>query len=99
MGVKNVVITLGIHGAYWTNGQEACHVSGIKVDAVDTTGAGDTFNGALATAIGEGFPVVTALQFANAAAAVSVTRHGAAVSCPARQEIEAMMHLHYGQNS
>ena len=99
MGVKNAVITLGVHGAYWTNGQESCHVGGIKVDAVDTTGAGDTFNGALATAIGEGFPVAAALQFANAAAAVSVTRHGAAVSCPTRQEIEDMMHRHYGQDA
>ena len=91
MGVKNVVITLGTHGAYWTNGTDACHVPGIKVDAVDTTGAGDTFNGALATAIGEGFPVADALRFANAAAAISVTRHGAAVSCPTRAEIEEMV--------
>ena len=90
-GVKNVVITLGTHGAYWTNGADSCLVPGIKVAAVDTTGAGDTFNGALATAIGEGFPIADALRFANVAAAISVTRHGAAVSCPTRSEIEDMM--------
>ena len=90
-GVKNVVITLGKRGAYWTNGTESAVVPGYPVKAVETTGAGDTFNGALAVALGEGMTPTQALAFANAAAAISVTRHGAAESAPKRQEILDMM--------
>lgn len=90
-GVGNVVITLGKRGAYWTNGQDEAVVPGYPVKAVETTGAGDTFNGAFAVALGEGKSPVDALAFANAAAAISVTRHGAAESAPLREEIEAMV--------
>lgn len=90
-GVGNVVITLGKRGAYWTNGQDEAVVPGYPVKAVETTGAGDTFNGAFAVALGEGKSPVDALAFANAAAAISVTRHGAAESAPKRDEIEAMV--------
>ena len=90
-GVKNVVITLGKRGAYWTDGQSEAIVPGYPVKAVETTGAGDTFNGALAVALGEGMSPTHALAFANAAAAISVTRHGAAESAPQRDEILAML--------
>ena len=90
-GVGNVVITLGKRGAYWTNGQDEAVVPGYPVKAVETTGAGDTFNGAFAVALGEGKSPVDALAFSNAAAAISVTRHGAAESAPLREEIEAMV--------
>ncbi len=90
-GVKNVVITLGKRGAYWTDGKDEAIVPGYPVKAVETTGAGDTFNGAFAVALGEGKSPVEALAFANAAAAISVTRHGAAESAPMRDEIEAMI--------
>lgn len=90
-GVGNVVITLGKRGAYWTNGQDEAVVPGYPVKAVETTGAGDTFNGAFAVALGEGKSPVDALTFANAAAAISVTRHGAAESAPLREEIEALI--------
>lgn len=90
-GVKNVVITLGKRGAYWTDGKEEAVVPGYPVKAVETTGAGDTFNGALAVALGEGKHPTEALAFANAAAAISVTRHGAAQSAPLRDEILNMM--------
>lgn len=91
MGVRNVVITLGHRGAYWTNGQDELFVPGFRVKAVETTGAGDTFNGALAVAVAEGREPSWALRFANAAAGLSVTRSGAALSAPRRSEIEDMM--------
>ena len=90
-GVRNVIITLGVNGAYYTDGDREIHVGGIKVNAVETTGAGDAFNGGFATALGEGMDIETALQFANCTAAISVTRLGAAESMPSRNEIDAFM--------
>jgi len=58
---------------------------------VDATGAGDVFNGALAVALGEGRPLLDAAKFANAAAAISVTRLGAQPSAPTRREIDTMI--------
>ena len=95
MGVKNVIITLGVNGAYYTDGEREIHVAGIKVKAVETTGAGDAFNGGFATAIGEGMDVETALKFANCTAAISVTRLGAAESMPSRVEIDTFMKEKY----
>lgn len=90
-GVQNVVITLGARGAY-VAGKDGNHViPGYKVNAIDTTGAGDVFSGGLAEALAEGKPLVEAARFANAAAAISVTRMGAQTSAPARQEIEHML--------
>lgn len=96
-GVKNAVITLGVNGVYWTNGTDEVCVPGIRVKAVETTGAGDTFNGALAVAVAEGLDPLHALRFANAAAAISVTRLGAAKSAPRREEILAMVKEQYGE--
>ena len=96
MGVKNVIITLGVKGAYYTNGEDHIYVPGIKVKALETTGAGDAFNGGFATAIGEGMDVEPALQFANCTAALSVTRLGAASSMPSREEIDKFMKEIYG---
>ncbi len=90
-GVKNVVITLGKRGAFWTNGQESVVVDAYPLKPVETTGAGDTFNGALAVALGEGKAPAEALKFANAASSISVTRHGAAESAPQRAEILDLM--------
>lgn len=95
-GIKNVIITLGKNGAYYTDGKSEIHVPGIKVDAVETTGAGDAFNGGFATALGEGMDIETALKFANCTAAISVTRLGAAESMPTRAEIDAFMKEKYG---
>lgn len=95
LGVQNVIITLGVKGAYFTDGKREIHIPGIKVKAVETTGAGDAFNGGFATAIGEGMDVETALKFANCTAALSVTRLGAAESMPSREEIDDFMKKHY----
>jgi ribokinase len=90
-GVQNVIITLGSRGAC-VAGKETCRmIPGYKVRAVDSTAAGDVFNGALAVALAAGKPLLEAACFANAAAAISVTRMGAQTSAPTRREIERMM--------
>ena len=66
-------------------------VSGFQVEAVDTTAAGDVFNGALAVALAEGRRLAEAARFANAAAALSVTKLGAQPSAPIRDEIEGFL--------
>jgi ribokinase len=87
LGVRNVIITLGARGAYVADRDGQGLVRGYKTRALDTTGAGDVFNGALAVALAEGKPLVEAARFANAAAAISVTRMGAQAAAPTRREI------------
>ena len=96
MGVKSVVITLGVRGAYFTDGREEIFVPALQVKAVETTGARHAFNGGLATAIAEGLPMETALRFATCTAAISVTRLGSSQSMPSRQEIEALLEKEFG---
>lgn len=86
-GVKNVVITLGSKGAYVFSQNFRGIVPSIPVEAVDTTAAGDTFNGALCVALSEGRNLQDACRFAAKAAAISVTRMGAQPSIPYRKEI------------
>lgn len=85
-GVQNVIITLGSRGAFVAGAGIRRFIPAHKVSAVDATGAGDVFNGALAVAIAEGASLLEAAAFANAAAAISVTRLGAQTSAPARKE-------------
>ncbi|NEW83840.1 MAG: ribokinase [Mariniphaga sp.] len=87
-GVKVVIITLGSKGALLYTGEEAKLISSPKVEAVDTTAAGDVFNGAIAVAISEGFDLEKAVEFACKAAAISVTRMGAQSSAPYWKEIK-----------
>ncbi len=87
LGVKNVVITLGVEGAFLFNSEGGRHIPTQKVTPVDTTAAGDVFNGALAVAIAEGNSIIQAVEFANRAAALSVTRMGAQSSAPYRSEV------------
>lgn len=96
MGVKNVIITLGSKGAFYTNGQEEIIVPALKVEAVETTGAGDAFNGGFATAIAEGLPVDVAMKFATCTSAISVTRYGSGPSMPYRHEILALLKEAFG---
>ncbi|MBE6608979.1 MAG: ribokinase [Ruminococcaceae bacterium] len=95
-GIKNVIITLGKRGVYYSNGKESFFVGTKLLKAVDTTGAGDAFNGGLAVALGEKMDIETALKFANCAGSISVTRYGAATSGAYRYEIEEMMKDFYG---
>ncbi len=85
-GVSNVVITLGEEGALIYDGSFT-RISAEKAVAVDTTGAGDVFNGALTVALAEGKSLVDAVSFANKAAAISITRNGAIPSIPRRGEL------------
>lgn len=86
-GVQNVVITMGAKGAFFMNEQESFTVPSQKVKAVDTTAAGDVFNGALTVQIAAGKDWKNAITFANAAAAKSVTKMGAQASAPYLDEI------------
>jgi ribokinase len=90
-GPKTVVLTLGARGAYVAGESVRALVPGFAVEAVDTTAAGDVHCGALAVALVEGRPLLDAVRFANAAAALSVTRLGAQASAPRRAEIEALL--------
>ena len=93
-GVKKVIITLGTKGALIVTEKETVKVPAFQVDAVDTTAAGDTFCGTLAVAMVEGLSLNDALQFASAAAAISVTRLGAQPSAPSRTEIETFLDIY-----
>ncbi len=85
---QTVVVTLGGNGSITLSGNDSIRVPGIKVNVVDTQGAGDTFVGAFATALSERMKLKEAIEFANKAASISVQRHGAASSCPTRKEVE-----------
>lgn len=89
-----VILKLGDQGCLWFDGSRELHVPGFAVTAVDSTAAGDTFNGALAVALAEGVAVEQALRFANAAAAISVTRMGAQASVPTRSEVDEFLRTH-----
>lgn len=92
-GVQTVIITLGARGSFVATESGGQLVSGFKVKAVDTTAAGDIFNGALAVALAEGKPLDQAVRFGHAAAAISVTRLGAQPSAPTRREIEKFLKI------
>lgn len=87
-----VVLTRGGDGAWYRDDAEPAHQPGFDVDVVDTTGAGDTFNGALAVFLGEGLP--NAVRKACAAAALSVTQLGAQGGMPQRNELDAFLDRH-----
>jgi len=90
-GVDCVITTLGKDGAVIATRDSASKVRGFKVNAIDTTSAGDTFVGALACGLTEGMSLEDATRFANAAAALSATKVGAQQSMPTRSEVDAML--------
>lgn len=92
-GVQQVVITLGGRGVYVHDGVSGRRIPARVVEALDTTGAGDAFNGGLAAALAEGKNIWDACAFANALASISVQRMGTATSMPDRDEIERAMQL------
>jgi ribokinase len=85
---NKVFITEGKQGARYYDGEKEILVPSYTVEAVDTTGAGDTFNAALAVALGEGKSIEESLKFANRAASLSVTKFGAQGGMPTREEVE-----------
>jgi len=91
-GVGAVVVTLGGNGALYRDRQQSVHVPVISAGpVVETTGAGDAFNGGFAVALSEGREVIEAVRFGCATAGISVTRPGTAPSMPSRAEIEALL--------
>lgn len=91
-GARNAVITLGAQGAFVKNANHCEHVPALSAgNVVDTTGAGDAFNGGFAVALAEGRDIVEAVRFGCAVAAISVTRPGTAPSMPRRSEVDALL--------
>ncbi|MCY1126263.1 ribokinase [Frigidibacter sp. RF13] len=91
-GAGAAIITLGEKGALYHDARETVHVPPVQAGpVVETTGAGDAFNGAFAAALAGGMAPVAAVRFACAGAGISVTRPGTAPSMPARSEIEALL--------
>jgi len=91
LGCGHVIVTLGKEGCCWVQRDSMQAFPSFPVTAVDSTAAGDAFNGALACAIAEGKPMQYAIRFASATGALSVTRKGAQDSLPFRDEIENLL--------
>jgi ribokinase len=90
-GVPNAIITLGAQGVFVKNAQVRAHVPAVNAGkVVETTGAGDAFNGGFAVALSEGMGLVEAARFGCASAGISITRPGTAPSMPTRAEIDAL---------
>ena len=98
-GVKNVIVTCGSRGALVKNADTCAVVPACRVSAVDTTAAGDVFNGALTVALAEGLPLLDAARFATHAAALSVTRIGAQSSSPTRREVDDARFANNGRSA
>jgi ribokinase len=90
-GIETVIITLGARGSFVANKDVKKLVPSFKVKPIDTTGAGDIYNGALAVALAEGKSILEAARHANAAGAISTTVLGAQPSAPTRKDIEAFL--------
>ena len=87
MGIKNVIITLGEKGLYYFNGKEEIYMEANQVKAIDTTGAGDAFNGGFSFALLKGKKIKDCLEFANKVAGLSTTKLGAGDSMPNLKEL------------
>jgi ribokinase len=91
-GVRNAIITLGAQGVFVKNSQLKAHIPAVNAGKVlETTGAGDAFNGGFAVALSEGMDLAAAARFGCATAGISVTRAGTAPSMPNRAEIDALL--------
>jgi ribokinase len=90
LGTRHAILTLGERGALADGPGGPLHAAAVAVAVVDTTGAGDAFNGALAVALAERRPLADALRFANVTAALACTRRGAQPSMPSRAEVDRL---------
>ncbi|MDY6083648.1 MAG: ribokinase [Dialister sp.] len=86
-----VIMTIGKDGVMYSDGHEAVTIPGFSVPVVDTTGAGDTMNGAFAAALSSGIDLPDAIRFANGAAALSIGKKGAQSGMPSKHEVEAFL--------
>ena len=87
-GAQNVLVTLGEKGAYLKNKNDDIIIPTLKVKALDTTGAGDCFNGVFAACLAMGKNAIEAIKYANVASSISVTRSGAVPSLPYKNEVD-----------
>ena len=87
MGIKNVIITLGEKGLFYTNGKDEIYIEATRVKAIDTTGAGDAFNGGFSFALLKGKKIKECLEFANKVAGLSTTKLGAGDSMPVLNDL------------
>ena len=87
MGVKKVIITLGDKGLFYSDGKEEIYLKATSVQAIDTTGAGDAFNGGLAFGLSKNKPIKECLELANKVAGLSTTKLGAGDSMPFLKEV------------
>jgi ribokinase len=98
-GAGSVVMTCGAAGCAVLADGKRQRVPGFHVEAVDTTGAGDCFNGALAVALARGFAMIEAVRYANAAAALAVTRFGAQIAMPTDEEVRQFLRTQQAVNT
>ena len=88
LGIKKVIITLGEKGLFYSDGKEEIYLKASAVKAIDTTGAGDAFNGGLAFSLLKEKPIKDCLEFANKVAGISTTKLGAGDAMPFIQDIK-----------
>ncbi|TFG25506.1 MAG: ribokinase [Promethearchaeota archaeon] len=100
LGPKIVITTLGSRGCkiYESNKDEITHIDALKVNAIDTVGAGDCFNGIIASSLNKGETIINAVKFATVGASIAVTRKGAQSSMPYLDEIQEMYKNYFGEN-
>jgi ribokinase len=91
MGVRNLVLTMGANGARVVTDEVDQHTPAYEITAVDTTAAGDAFNGALAVVLAEGKPLLEAVRWGVAAGSLATAKHGAQPSLPTRDEVEVFL--------
>ncbi len=96
-GIPQVIVTMGSAGIVYNSGNEILHKSAHDVTAVDTTAAGDCFSGALAVVFSEGKSIEDAVDFANIAGALTVTKKGAQMSLPSKKDVDAFLKKHINE--
>ena len=90
-GARSVIVKLGSKGVFWSNGPESAHFPAFPVEAVDSVGAGDAFNGGLAVGLSDGLDMAAAIRWGLAAGALSVMKSGAQPSMPDRAAVEILL--------
>src|SRR5439155_26262825 len=95
-GAKNIIATMGENGALILVDGSATHIPGLKVDVVDTTGAGDAFSAGLAVALAEGKSLIEAVRYANCAGALACTKLGVIPALARRDSVDQLYARHYG---
>jgi ribokinase len=99
LGATHIIVSLGARGVLDLTKESSMHLPAFNVTAIDTTGAGDTFTGALTAALAKGLELKFAIQYAQTAAAICVTREGAQPSIPYKAEVDALLQQQHNGHS